>query len=566
MARSPCRVFRGRYDLLSRLLNREMTGEQMKLNHDRHTLSPAGLPQLRPRAQLLGINRRYTTRDNTRELFCSAPLLFSMKAQNLKLRAFLRNSALLAVACVLAVSCATRANALGVQAELRSSAAILPVLPSGMVTPTAPAGGLIIGALPWVADASQGFAPIVDVETGIVDPLLAVSTGGVHLPISPTTLPATCGQVAYDGKGNVYITQGVVDTKVTPSVARGILRVALDPQTGAWVGPAAYIATTAGLDGDQPTGAAIGPDGNLYVVFLKSGNVKRVLNPAAGTTQVVQSVGSTPNGHFGRALAFLGNDLYIGSIDALSVIHNATSVLCSGGCNATVIADGFPGLPHVGLASDEVGAIYFAVSGVNQVWRYTPSTGLFSFIAQGGVDRTGNNASNFSFVPSKSNLLALDQGGDLWLGDDTSGATVVGAGRLWTISSLALSSISGGTFTAGTDLPAIASTLRGPWQALVGNTLFTPTLNADGTFTSTIQSSSGIITSDSGTYTLTPPVVLSSFSNPQGHLALTDTNGVVLLSGDVLLINVDQLAMLSAVNSFSGISPVGTVIISKLAP
>lgn len=472
----------------------------------------------------------------------------------------------LAVSWVFAVACAAHASANGVQAELRSSAAILPALPPGLAAPTAPAGGLVIGAQPWVADAAQGFTPVVAAEAGVTDPLLAVSTGGLHLPISPTTVPATCGQVAYDGKGNAYITQGVVDTKVTSSVARGILRVVVDPQTGGWVGPATYIATTAGLDGDQPTGAAIGPDGNLYVVFLKSGNIKRVLNPAVGTSQVVQSVGSTPNGHSGRALAFLGNDLYVGSIDAFSVVHSATSAACSGGCNATIIADGFPGVPHVGLTSDGVDAVYFAVSGYNQVWRYTPATDLFAFIAQGGADRNGNNASNFSFVPSKCNLLALGQGGNMWLGDDTSSATAVGAGRLWTISSLALSSITGGSFTAGTDLQAILNTLRGPWESLVANTIFIPTFNADGTFTATIQSSSGVITTDSGTWTLTPPVVLSQFANPQGHLALTDAQGAVLLSGDVLLFNPDQLAMMPAITSLEPISPIGTVIITKFTP
>lgn len=315
--------------------------------------------------------------------------------------------ALLTASWALAVCCPTAATDNGVQAELRSAAAILPTLPHGMAVPTAPAGAVIIGAQPWVADAAQGFTPVLDVDTGVTDPRLAVSTAGLHLPISPTTVPATCGQVAYDGRGNVYITQGVVDTTVTPSVSRGILRIGLDPQTGAWVGPATYIATTAGLDGDQPTGAVIGPDGNLYVVFLKSGNIKRVLNPRIGTTQVVQSVGSTPNGHFGRALAFLGHDLYVGSINAFSVVPNATSTSCSGGCNAAIISDGFPGIPHVGLASDGVGGVYFAVSGYNQVWRYTPSTALFSYIAQGGVDRNANNASNFSFVAGKCNLFTL---------------------------------------------------------------------------------------------------------------------------------------------------------------
>src|SRR5262249_41587673 len=152
------------------------------------------------------------------------------------------------------------------------------------------------------------------------------------------------------------------------------------------------------------TAAAIGPDGNLYVAFLKSGNVKRVVNPGVGTTQVVQSVGSTPNGHPTRALAFVGNDLWVASIDALSVIHNAISPACTGGCNGVAISDGFPGVVHTGVAYDGLDGLYFAVAGnplipgSSQVWRLSMSTGLYTFIAQGGADRAGGNASNFSFV------------------------------------------------------------------------------------------------------------------------------------------------------------------------
>lgn len=96
------------------------------------------------------------------------------------------------------------------------------------------------------------------------------------------------------------------------------------------------------------------------------------------------------------------------------------------------------------------------------------------------------------------------------------------------------------------------------------NTVFTPTFNADGTFTATIQSPSGVISTDAGTWTLTPPVVLSSFSNPQGHLTLTDAQGNVLLSGDVLLLNPDQLVFPSATTSLEPISPVTNVVLSKL--
>lgn len=486
----------------------------------------------------------------------------------------------LAMGALLGICAAiTPADAAGVQAELLSSAALLPAPGPGEALPTAPAGGLGVGAGMWVCDAAQGFAPVVSAGNSPA-PILAIGTvGNIRLPISPTTTPATCGQIAYDGKGNAYVTQAVVDTKVTPSVARGILRVPVNPSTGAVSGTPAYIATTAGLDGDQPTGAAIGPDGNLYVAFLKSGNIKRVINPAVGTTQVVQSVGGTPSGHPGRALAFVGPDLYIGSIDAFSVIHNATAASCQGGCNATVINDGFSGIVHTGVTSDGVDAVYFAVAGnallpgSSQVWRYSASSGLYTFIAQGGVDGNGANASNFSFVAAKTNLLTLDAGGNLWIGDDTSNATAVGAGRLWMVSAATLAGLTGSSPIAGTNIQAIFNVLHGQWFVSLTNvdtnvtTSFVPTFdNTNLTFTGTITPTSpaGPTTTDSGTWTLTPPNVVQPLGNAQAHLTLTDAQGVVLFSNDILLETVDMFASMSMGTGSLG-APVGATWI-KFAP
>jgi hypothetical protein len=123
-----------------------------------------------------------------------------------------------------------------------------------------------------------------------------------------------------------------------------------------------------------------------------------------------------------------------------------------------------------------------------------------------------------------------------------------------------------GTGSTNGGLQAIANVLLGPWQTLVVDTLFTPTFNADGTFTATIQPPLGAITTDSGTWGLTPPLVPSGFTNPQGHLALTNGVGTVLLSGDVLLINPDQLLMTSATDSVSTTTFVPQLIISKVTP
>jgi hypothetical protein len=419
------------------------------------------------------------------------------------------------------------------------------------VASTAPAGGVAVGAQAWACDARQGFAPIVAVENGVLDPLLAIGTnGGVKLPISPTTVPATCGQGASQGS-TVYITQGVVDTQQTPSTARGVMRTLLDPNTGALVGPSTYIATTAGLDGNQPTAAAIGPDGTLYVAFLKSGNIKRILSPGTGSTQVVQSVGNTPQGHPARALAFVGTSLFVASVDSLSMIQNATSSSCTGGCNATAISDGFSGVSHTGLAYDGADALYFAVAGntqipgSSQVWRLSMSTGLYTFVAQGGADRNGANASNFSFNAAKTNLLMIDAAGALWIGDDASNAAAPGAGRLWTVSASALAGLTGGSNVAGTNVQSIFNVLRGPWFVDLFTARFVPTFNADGTFTATITSPAGVITTDAGTWVLTPPNVVQPFGNAQGHLTFTDTQGVVLFSNDIMLLRVDEFTSLS---------------------
>jgi hypothetical protein len=199
--------------------------------------------------------------------------------------------------------------------------------------------------------------------------------------------------------------------------------------------------------------------------------------------------------------------------------------------------------------------VYFSVSGnpllagSSQVWRYSATSQLYTFVAQGGADRNGGNASNFSFVAGKTNLLALDASGNLLVGDDTSNATAVGAGRLWTVSARSLAGLTGGSLVAGTNLQAIFNVLRGPWIVdLITpsgvSTSFVPTFNADGTFTATLTPLSplGPVTTDAGTWQLTPPNVLQVFSNPQGRLTFTDNQGVVLFSNDILLETVDTFA------------------------
>ncbi len=189
--------------------------------------------------------------------------------------------------------------------------------------------------------------------------------------------------------------------------------------------------------------------------------------------------------------------------------------------------------------------MYFAVAntftGGSQVWRYVPSTQLYTFVSMSGADRNGANGSNFSFVPGKTNLLELDKNGNVWIGDDSSNATATGAGRLWTISSAALATLPAGNSIGGTNLQTIFSVLNGPWFMGFKTLGFTVTFLSGGAFTAVIQPNAGGSSTDSGTWTLTPPNNVMSIGNPQGHLTFTNTQGVVLFSADFLMLNLDML-------------------------
>jgi hypothetical protein len=92
------------------------------------------------------------------------------------------------------------------------------------------------------------------------------------------------------------------------------------------------------------------------------------------------------------------------------------------------------------------------------------------------------------------------------------------------------------------------------------------TFNNNGTFTATIQFPGGQILTDAGTFTLTPTSPPLPFGNAQGDLVLVDTQGIVFLSGDVLLLTVDQLVMLNATGSVTGVGQIGEIILNKMTP
>jgi hypothetical protein len=330
--------------------------------------------------------------------------------------------------------------------------------PGETAAPNTPGGGVVIGSNFYSGDEALGFrhwrpadpANPDPVNSGILvfDANISKSIGG-NAPCFPF---CKVGQIAYDGNQTVYFAAHDQPKGQPFGLTRpGVYRVTLDGATG-FVTSMTFLAPTFGLGGDLPTAVALGPDGNLYVAFLKNGNIKRITNPTLpdpntdpSNTQVVQSVGGTPNGRPSRGLAFVGHDLYVAHDRGLAVIRNAVALapngafLCQGGCNAVPIVDGFPDLSHVGITTDNVNRLYLAIDGKG-VWRYTISSSAMTQISIGGLDPNGA-VNLFAFVGGHSNLLQLDRLGNLWIGDDISDGTFNFSGRIWRISAGALSSI-----------------------------------------------------------------------------------------------------------------------------
>jgi len=322
-------------------------------------------------------------------------------------------------------------------------------LPPGQVAaPNTPGGGVLVGNNLYTGDGAQGFRHWTPADPNNPDPVntgilvfdtntsFSLGGGGACIPFCKV------GQLAYDGNQTVYLT-AYDQQKGQPFSATfpGVWRVSISPQ-GTWQ-DIQLLAPKFGLAGNLPTSIALGPDGNLYVGFLKNGNVVRIVNPTAfntDPTQIVQSVGTSPNGRPIRSLAFVGPDLYLGTSDGLSVIKNAVASTCQGGCNGVHISDGFSGIDHVGLTTDGINRLYLAINGQG-VYRYTISSGVAQLVSTGGNDPNTGAALTFAFVGGHSNMINLDRLGNLWIGDDSSDGLRNFSGRIWYISAGALSNI-----------------------------------------------------------------------------------------------------------------------------
>ncbi|HEX3094100.1 MAG TPA: hypothetical protein VHW72_15810 [Candidatus Angelobacter sp.] len=326
-------------------------------------------------------------------------------------------------------------------------------LPANQVAaPNTPGGGVVVGSFFYATDQVNGFRHYLPADPTTPDPVNSgilifdnIQNDGMSIGGAAVCIPfCKSGQVAYDGNQTVWVTAFDQQKGQPGSVTfPGVHRLLIDPLAGyvSWMGP---IAQNLGLGGPGPTSIALGPDGNLYVGFQKSGNIVRVTNPQASSfdpnfPQIVQSIGTSPNGRPTHALAFVGPDLYLATADGLSVIRNPMSKTCTGGCNAVLVSDGFSGADHVGLVSDGLNRLYMSINGQG-VFRFTILPQSTTLISTGGTAPDGT-VLTYAFVGGHTNMLFLDRLGNLWVGDDIGDGRINFDGRIWYISAGQLASI-----------------------------------------------------------------------------------------------------------------------------
>lgn len=311
---------------------------------------------------------------------------------------------------------------------------------------TGPGGGALVDGHFWVSDHLGAFCRM---DAGAVGSYPAPNGEAIcYVGSAPGTTrdrPPQDGQPSWDTATNLVY---VPDYK---SNSRGVWRFTYSPATQRIVDTGTIIAPTAGLGGLRPDATALGPDGNLYVGSLNTGDIKRVTNPAGDpSTQIVQTIGKSVQGKRVFGLTFVGNDLYLAETNGLTVIRDATSTSCTGGCQAVHL----PGAGTVetdALVTDGVDTIYYAQAGT--VYRYALSTGAVTAYANAGTltpdqqalsDQNPNallwnmgcsgNTCLFVFPPGEPSTLTLDAQGNLYVGDDPGVASGLNVrGRIWEI-------------------------------------------------------------------------------------------------------------------------------------
>ena len=274
------------------------------------------------------------------------------------------------------------AMGLGVGAVHAADPIVTTVAPTGF---TAPHNGFIAEGTATFLNA-QGLQQkvrhlwIPDHVNGLcrVDPHLDTPNNPVFALNLATCAPLPGGPTTFDAALNLIYIADEVANNTNLGLVRRTFNPAGDAGRGA-VG-ATFVrlgdASSCGLKSARPSGMTLGPDGNLYLTFLKNGNVMRINGPSNANVPCGNFVNMASNGRRNFGVAWVGTALYgLGEVgpwrvDAVDATKCSTPNVASCG-TVDVFAD--VALIPGGIASNQKGktpngtALY--VADINKVGK-----------------------------------------------------------------------------------------------------------------------------------------------------------------------------------------------------
>ncbi len=194
-----------------------------------------------------------------------------------------------------------------------------------------------------------------------------------------------------------------------------------------------------------PDSAALDPAGNLWVGFLRSGEILRFNNPGTATAagfgtcaQFIQVVAATPDGHLTTGLAWMGHDLWGADGKSPFFIRNA-DIACLSGPNPTCTNKADTSvLATVGATTVISGDQVYPATNGNNLYIGQSVTNNLIWVGNVAGGTTGQTLSLNYIDPTQAALknigaLVLDSTDPanlvLYAGDDPSGLGTAGAGR-----------------------------------------------------------------------------------------------------------------------------------------
>ncbi|HYM06062.1 MAG TPA: hypothetical protein VEU11_05835 [Terriglobales bacterium] len=405
----------------------------------------------------------------------------------------------------------------------------------------------------YVADAFNYRIRKIAAGTGVITTIAGSGTSGSSGDGGPAlnaqlTAP---GPVAVDAAGNIYITGGqgfFGDTNVRKIASgTGIITTIAGTGDPSFSGDGGS-ATLAQLS--KPTGVALDPGGNLYVVDNGNFRVRRI-DARTGVIATVAGKGPSPgrSGDGGPATQAGLFDPWAVAVDQTGNLYiseasgaKVRKVAASGGTITTVAGTGLRGfsgdgglataaqLSDVhGIALDRAGNLYIADSSNGRIRKVDAVTGIISTVAGGGSAGDGAPATTSGLNGPWG--VALDGSGNIYIADTFSNRVRRVDATSGIITTIAGTGAQGSIGDGG---PATAAQLFGPSSVAVDS--------AGGVYIADFQNElirmvtpTGVITTIAGTRTgccifYTGPATAAQMNFPFG-VALDTAGNVYIASG-----------------------------------